>query len=42
MEQDLSNGRASVRPSVYTIDRQQQRWPVRLLLSALRTGDIDR
>ena len=38
VEQGLCNGRASVRP----IDRQQQRWPAALLLSALRAGDIDR
>ena len=42
VEQGLCNGRASVRPSVRPIDRQQQRWPAALLLSALRAGDIDR
>jgi len=31
-----------VRPSVCPIDRQQQRRPAGLLLSALRTGGIDR
>jgi len=35
-------GRSSVRPSVCPIDRQQQRRPAGLQLSALWTGDIDR
>jgi len=34
--------RPSVCPSVCHSDRQQQRWLVGLLLSALRVGDIDR
>jgi len=34
--------RQSVRPSVCPVDRQQQRRAVGLLLSAMRTGDIDR
>ena len=41
-EQGLCNGRASVRPSVCPIDRQQQRWPEGLLQSALRAEDVDR
>jgi len=38
-QQGLCNGRASVRPSVCPIDRQQQRRPAGLLLSALRARD---
>jgi len=37
-----SSVRLSVYPSVCPIDRQQQRPPVGLLLSAPWTGDIDR
>jgi len=35
-------GCPSTRPSVCPVDRQQQRRPAGLLLSALRAGDIDR
>ena len=34
--------RPSIHPSVCPIDRQQQRWPASLLLSAQRAGNIDR
>jgi len=40
-EQVYETGRASVRPSVYPIDRMQWRAPG-LLLSAPRPGGIDR
>jgi len=33
---------SSVRPSIGSIDRQQQRRAAGLLLSAVRAGDIDR
>ena len=45
-DQGLCNGRAfiypSVRPSVFPVDRQQQRRAAGLLLSALQTADVDR
>jgi len=41
-EKGLCNGLACVRPSICPTDQQQQQRPVGLLLSALRTGDIDR